>query len=235
MRTQLGSMLGYDLDNFNADSSGAVTAAQLTDQINFAIRIVGKRLMLYDPVVTMTPVAGTMSYSLRGNSFSRKIYEAKKVMINGNWLARADGKNYGLWATGEIDRLRPTWPTDSADKPTKAWQINDLLWLHPKPTQAVVDAGNNFVSGLYIPADLTNGTDDSNYADIPEECHEAVVKIAAIFAADPNVTEDECLQRLQRYEARASNEINIIRQRNARLIQDWGSTSGYAYPNFTIN
>lgn len=228
MRTQLSSML-TDLDNFHGESP---SASQLTDLINYGIREVSQEIYQIDPSITLTLTADQQTYDLRDVTapavVSRKVLEPLVVIINGNPLWNAARSRYGLWSLGELQRYRPSWRADSSGTPTIAAFHDRTLYLHAKPNAAVVSGGSNYIMGRYLAADMVNSSDDNNYPDIPEELHEAVVKVAAIFAAEPTmVPGDGAIAKLATFDKRASDSIARIRRRNMRTAQDWGSTSGY--------
>lgn len=234
MITMLASLLSVDLDNRNADAAGAVTSAQATADINWAIRFVSQRIYQFDPSITFTLTANTPNYNLETTTiFGKKILEARRVIINGNQLYTCDGRKYGMWTLAEVERENATWRSDAAGTPSKAFQVGTTLWLHQKPTTAVAAAGSCYVAGQYLAADLSSSTDQSNSPDIPVVLHEAVVRIAAVYAADPTATESEALARIQRYEGRAMADMDLIARRNRRQAQDWGTTGSSNMGNFT--
>lgn len=225
--TLLQRFTAYDLDNSAGSASGAVTDADATAQINYGIRTVSKYIRQYSPKVVFTVVANQPNYDTHSTTpFASKMLEVKRVIINGSNLLSASGRRYGLWTVQEVERQHPSWITDAANTPTKAFQVGNELWLHPKPTAATLSSGNNFVGGVYMAPNLDSVTDLSNSPGVPEELHEAVVRIAADFAADPSVTESEGIARLQRYQAKAFDAMEQVRKRNAKLARSWGSTAG---------
>jgi hypothetical protein len=234
MITMLASLLAVDLDNRNAAADGTVTNLQATSDINWAIRFISQRIYQFDPSIVFTVTAETASYNLESTTiFSRKILEARRVIINGNQLYNCQGNKYGMWALGEVERECPTWRADLSGTPSKAFQVGTTLYLHQKPNAAVLSAGSNYIAGQYLAADLHYVNDLANSPDIPLVLHEAVVRMAADFAADPTATEAEALQRLMRYTGKAGVDIELIAKRNKRLAEDWGSTSGATRGNFT--
>lgn len=231
LREYLKDLLSFDLDNFKDRDGQTPSDIQLTDQINFGLRWIGSRVYLFDPSITLTLTAETASYDLRDTDIvSRKVIEAIGVVINGNTLRAADRRTRGMWKFGEVERSVSNWRADTSGTPDKAWQIGTTLHLHRKPTAAIVSTGSNYIVGHYMPADLVDGQDDTLYPDLPEELHEPIAQIAAIYAADPSVSEAEGINRLGRYNARAIDEIDRFRKRNMRLAQDWGTVpfAGYA-------
>lgn len=228
LRTLLTEFLAYDLDN----SKGvAPTAAELTEQLNYAARWISERIYQFDPSITLTLTASDGDYSLRASAIvSRKVLRCHQVIINGNALLDASRQRRGMWTYQEVQIGHPNWRADDASTPTKPWQIGTTLYLHPKPTAAVVSAGNNYIAGTYLCADLTNGSDDSNYYDLPEELHEAIAGVAAVFAADPTASEGEALARLGRFNARYLDSIQSVAKSNKRDLELLGSTPGCSRP-----
>jgi hypothetical protein len=226
MIDMLAGSVSYDLDNYQGDDTGAVTDAQAVAQLNYGLRTVANFVRPYADGVTLTLVSGTQTYNTRNvgaTSFSKKMIEVKRVLINGSRLYTRNG-GYGMWSQREVEEDYPSYLTDASGTPTKAWQVGDLLYLHSKPNAGVVSGGSNYVSGIYMPADLSAAA-LSAAPDISEETHEAIVRIAATLAADPTAAEAEGLARLQRYEGRAYQALNEVRLRYARIHQS-GTTRG---------
>jgi len=224
----LGEFLAYDLDNYKGASP---TAAELTSQINIGVRFVSRQIYQFDPNITLTLDTTAIKQDLRDTTtprVSRKVLKPVAVYINGNPLYRADGRGIGLWSLDEFNRYRTNWRTQDAGTPNAAAFDGRYLWLNPKPSAVL---SNNAIAGQYLAADLINSNDDSNPPDLPEELHEAVVRIAADFAADPNVSEQEGLQRLQRYAMKAGADIADIRRRNMRFAHSFGSVRGHYTSN----
>lgn len=228
MRTLLGQLLAFDLDGF------ATAAADQTAQINFGIRTISRYIQQYDPSIPFTMVAGTLKYDLRSASFTRKVLVAKAVVINGVPLSNCLGTRNGMWSLEELERFNPTWRTDPTGTPSIPVQMDHYLYMYPPPSQGIIDTGNNFVVGTYLANDMVNGTDDATSPDIPEELHEAIVRIAAVYAADPNTTEQEGLARLSRYSGQAMHDMEEIRKRNMRLMVGWGTTHGRSRRQFIL-
>lgn len=234
MRTMLANFLKFDLDDFSADASGAVASADATEHLNYGIRTISKAIYQFDPSIVLTLVADQQAYDLR-TACGRKVREAKGVIINGNQLFNAVGRGYGMWAMGEADKTYPSWRSDPSGTPTKAFQVGTTLYLHSKPSAAIVSGGSNYVAGVYMAANMTNGADDANSPDIPEELHESIVRLAAIFAANPNVSEQEGLARLDRYNGQAGSEIQEMRRLNYKLAESWGTLSGSSRKTYILS
>lgn len=212
--------------------NGNVSAADLTDRINFGIRTVSRFIKQFDPSMIVTLPDTTGQYDLR-MVCSRKCIEARAVYVNGNPIYNASGKRAGMWTMDEVERFfSPTWRTDTGGISRAAFQLDHLLYLVPAPTAAVTSVR---LAGTYLAANMFLTIDDGNEPDLPEELHEAVVRIAAAYAADPFCTEQEGLARLQRFQASAMEDMKDIRRRNERLMQSWGSTSGRGTPTLMLS
>lgn len=216
--------LAFDLDSAYGESE---TLQQQVDSVNWAIRAISARIFQYDPKITLTLTAGMADYNLRDTAVvSRKIIRPFSVCINGSMLWDASRNDYGMWTLAELERRNPSWRTDTSSIPTKAvYYGGNRLLLHPTPTADVVSAGNNFISGQYLAANLTT-SDGSNSPDIPEELHEAIAYYAAAHSALPNLSENEAWQRVSAYNAEWQSSADTIRRENLRAIQSWGSTAG---------
>ena len=199
--------LSYDLDNYKGT---APTDAQIVAQLNWAQRTIAKRIEPFDPKITLTLVQNQDTYNLRDITtpvVSKKVFRVQRVMINGGFLLTRDLRDYGLWSLDELQTYASTWITDSADTPTKAVQDGTQLILHPKPSSTF---SNNYISGYYLPADLLDPGTSDNTPDLPEEVHEAMALLTAVYASDPVVSEAEGLARLQRYSGRAAEAIEQV-------------------------
>lgn len=226
LRTLQASLLSFDLDNFAGNSAGTVSDADRNRQINMAYQILARRLKIYDPKVTLTLYADDDVIDLRvttgstNNKVSKRVWKAEYVIIGGNPLLDASGKEYGLWSMDELERECPGWRTASSGTPSiAAYYTSTKIRLYPKPSAA---GSNNFVSGLVIPADLSA---DADVPDIPEEIHEVIAFLAAVFASSPMASENEAWARLQKYEGGFwMRLVDEIAQQNENLLQTWGST-----------
>lgn len=233
LRTALQNALVY-LDNSIIEPTGP----QLTDQINHAIREVGRRLYLYDARITLTlssPIASTNSaqFDLRdtANTVSRKVLEPHVVWIGGYPLKDYEDKP-GLLSLSQLNTMRPKWPTESSSTTNRAVYLgHGVLLLSPPPSSA---GSNNFISGTYLPADMTHGSDDGNEPDIPEELHEYLAWFAAADAAEPASTTPEQLSIINRYLGRANALIEEIAQANRNAVEGPWTDGGDAYPRYIL-
>lgn len=197
--------------------------------LNWAIRTISIQIKQLDPSIAMTLVLDQDTYQLRNTAqFSRKVLRVYRVIINGNPLLTARGMDYGLWSYDELERKRANWRIDPEGVPVRAVPFGQSLILNPKPSQAVLDAGGNYVMGTYLAADMLS-SDGANSPDLPEELHEALAYLIAVRASMPNVTEDEGWKRLQSYSSEWSGMAEALRMENQRLIDSWGTTTATHY------
>lgn len=204
------SFLGADLDNYAA--SGSVSpppSGAVLPQINYAVRTIGRMLQQFKPMVSLTLVAGVQSYNYQGSAFQLRMTEVHSVTVSGTTLKNWARKP-GLFAFREIESKYPTWQTAGSGVPVAAFQNSNELWFHPRPAQAY----QAYVAGFYIPPDLVNASD---VPDLPVEVHEAVAFLAAVYAAQPYVTEEEGLARMGAYNQSWTIFIQETRARNERM------------------
>jgi hypothetical protein len=158
---------------------------------------------------------------------NKKVVKPLKVFINENPLYTADGRAQGLWALDELENYVPQWRTDDAGETRRAVHIGTKLLLNPKPTQALVDAGNNFLSALIL-APTLSASGLAVEPQIPEELHECLAYFAAVRSAMPYVTEQEGWARLKAYQESWQGVVEEVRRENLGQIMSWGTTSGMA-------
>jgi|GEM_PF-4614236 len=219
----LDDLSSYDLDPMYGTSP---TQAQKIAVLNWAQRVVAKRAKLYDPSIAIALVAGQATYELRSLAADgRRVLKPSTVVVNGIPLRDASGEGYGLWSFGELERFHPQWRTAAASTPTKAVYVGDKLVLHAPPSSAVVTAGNNYVSGTWLPKDLAPA-DLANQLGMPVELHESVALCAAAKWASPTVTEPTQIARIQAY----TNDWMAIVDDHAldseNSLSHWGSVMG---------
>lgn len=224
-----GNFLAFDLDDSTGGGSTPTTAQKLTS-VNAAIRQIAIHVQQYDPAIPLTLTADQDTYNLRSLSVvTKRVVRPYQVIVNGYPLYNAARTERGLWTLQELERVYPGWRSTDAGTPARAVQIaNSKLILHPKPNSTVVSAGENYVSGTYIPPNYSD-SDLATEPDLPEELHEAVAYLAAVKSALPFVSEAEGWQRLTAFNGEWAAAADEVRRDNVRLLQSWGSTSGYAW------
>lgn len=224
--TRVSELTAYDLDT---TLGTAPTDAQVVDALNRRLRAISVKLCIFDPKIEFTMTAGTETYDLRDTVvFSRKIVQPRDVIINGNMLFTARGTRYGLWTVQELDKISPTWRTLGSGVPYRAcWAPPTTLFVNPKPTQAVIDAGNNYVSGQVLAADLDANDTDAE-PELPEETHMALAMLTACDVAKPYATEVSQINRLVAMTQDATQTIEDAAKASRRAIQGVGTYSGRA-------
>lgn len=228
------------LDNSASAVSGvAPTAPEQTAQINWAIRRLAKFCRLYDPRITFniypTALVNTngAQYNIRDapGTVSKKVAKPLVVYISGEPLLDWKG-DPGLYSVTQLQNWRKTYLTEASNTSTiAAYAGGGRLILSPPPTSA---GSNNFIAGLYLPADLRNGTDDDAYPDmgIVEELHECIAYMAALQAAIPTATESEQWQRIAAYRAEWMEAALEVRSDNENAIEGNWEDAGHDFRRF---
>lgn len=208
------------------------TSAQSLRQINHAVRSISRKIFLFDPLIVATFVADTRRYNLRNaNVFNKPIVKPWFVIINGNTLLDASGRDFGMWSLSELQFENPSWMTSDSGVPYAAvYYGNNELILHGPPTSAVVLAGSNYVSGQYLAADLANTS--ATPSEIPTDLHECISYLAAVRAATPGIDEQAAWARVGAYNAEWKDLVTEQELENRSAIADWGSSSGQYTPRF---
>ncbi len=155
--TLLKSLLSYDLDS-RVSQDSAPTNAQMLDDLNYAKDIISKNIFQYNPSIVLTLTAQSNALNpinIRDLSVvSGRVLRPLQVIINNRTLTDSKGQR-GTWAVTELNNYIPTWRSDGAGVPYIAATVsNDKIVLYPAPSQAVVDTGGNYISGLYLAADM---------------------------------------------------------------------------------
>lgn len=207
----------FHLDNYVAASP---SSAELTAQVNWAIRLFSKRTFCnFDPEITFTLTASTSLYDCRDVSapavVSRKILLPLFVTINGAVLRSPSGRFGGLWSFSQLTRSNPGFQTEDSGTPTRAiWLPNNKMLLSVPPDADVVTAGENYIAGAYLAADMADGADDANSPDVPEEYHEVLAYMASVKAGSPRATEAEAWNSIANYDQEAWREIREMANDN---------------------
>jgi hypothetical protein len=204
LRSDLSAHLQTDGDNF---AGTAPATADLTKQINYAMRAIGRAMFLVKTQVPLATVIGTFKYEL--NAMSPR--PVRVLFVERGGIPFKDYENReGLYSFIELARDYPGFHTGAvAGTPTAATQQDMTLYLAPKP----VAVETLTMTAQVIPDDLVA---DGDIPDLPLWVHEAIVYVAAIYAADPVVTGEEALARLARFEQRASARIAEEAARNMK-------------------
>lgn len=224
LRTLQTNFLSLDLDNYAGESP---STSDQNAQINMAYRRIARKCCLIHPKIPMTLTAGTALYGLSDTTVwgsARRMVDIYQVTINGVMLRDCSGNGYGLWTYREFIARHPNWQTADSGTPSKAVTLGPNLLLHQAPTAAVVSAGQNYVAGQYIPADLDGSTYDT--PDLPEEIQPAIAYLAAIIAATPLATEPEMWTRLQAFGQAWTQMVDDIAEQNRNTLAAIGTTPG---------
>lgn len=223
LRTLQTNFMSMDLDNYVGESP---SSAEQTTQLNWAQRTIARRLFMVDAKVTFTPVFGDGLIQNIRTACSKRVIQPFSVTINGNPLWNCAGNEIGLWSLAELFRYNPKWQTASAGTPTAAvYKGNGELILYLPPTSTVISDGNNFICGQVLPAEMST---DGSAPSIPEECHECLAYLAAVYAAMPMATEAEMWKRIEAFNGSWVRIVDEIAKENRDALQAWGSTTGYA-------
>lgn len=233
---------GIYLDNYRGDSP---TAAELTAQTNWGIRVFARKLNLFDPRIafTLNPVTSSNSakfyirdtVGLAAGPYTattpatpvvaKRVIKPYGVYISGKPLYDWNG-NVGLWSLSQLENDVPSWRTENAGTATKAVYVGNGMLLLSAPPSAV--GSNNFISGTYIPTDLINSTDDANSPDLPDELHEALAYFVAQHAGMPTATEQEQWSKLAAYKGEWMDLVNEIAMENRNAIEGPWTDTGWA-------
>lgn len=221
LRTLMTEFMVLDLDNSKGESP---SSANQNEQLNWAYRTLCSRASLFDPTITFTLVADQALYDIRDITtpvVSKKVIRPFRIYINNIPLRTADKCRPGLWTLEELEDGYSTWRSAGSGTPYAAIleNYNDLR-LHPKPSSTVVSGGNNYIAGIYMPADMSG---DGAVPDLPEEFHELIAYMAAIKASLPIVTEDEMWNRIKAYDAEIQSAFRTFEREQARRLVDWGT------------
>ena len=231
--------LKNDYEQTLGNYRGIPTDEESTAQLNHALRIFGTKLSMLDPKVTVTLASGVMFYDLHDTTvFSRRVLKPESLIINGRILPSADGRSTSLWSLQELEQRYPAWRTTGAGTPILgAWYGNRRLIVWPAPSQAVIDAGNNYLSGQYIPGSVTaSGTYDpqgfnanhlDSTPDLDTTLHEPLAFLAAVLSSVPVASEQVAWSRMSQYNALWTDAVDKIARDNTNAISPFGTTRGH--------
>ena len=232
LRALLTDLLAYDLDNYQGESPSDV---ELNAQINWALRALSKELFLFDPKVDFKLTTGEPRYRLDSRKVvSKRVVRPLYVTIDGNKLWNAQSDGYGMWGWEEFIGQHPTWEAATNGTPTKAvsYGAREII-IHIPPTATIAAQADNYIAGQVLANDLTGigVLDDPSDQGIPAEVHESIAYLAAIYAATPNVTEQEGYARLAAYDKSWRASVKAIRNENHRLFHS-GTTRHGLSPDY---
>lgn len=227
LRTLLTSHQQVDLDNYAGVSP---STSDLNTQINFAYHwICAQTKCRYKHAMAITLSNSTEEYDLHNSSIcAEDVFDLTSVTINGVPLRNASGK-IGLYGMAEFQQNNPSYMSYTDGTPTKAvFHGEQYLLLSPAPTTAIVNAGNNYVSGFTLPVALS---DNADVPKIPTQYHPCIALVAAAFSSTPIVTEAEGWTRIQRYDAFCYQQLKALERMSAsqygRASSSRGSQNGW--------
>lgn len=193
-RTHLTKYLEADLDNFYGESPAP---GELTAQVNWAYATVARRVGHYAVGVALSLTANVWTYALNAVAFAQPMVAVEVVRIGGvpllNWREKP-----GLFSQSEMDATHEGWQAGGvAGTVEAASQIGNTLYVFPKPSGSITA----HVDGYAMPVALVA---DGDVSVLPLALDQAIVALAAIYAATPQVTEEEGMNRLKMYDAAAA-------------------------------
>lgn len=215
-----------DLDMLLSATPESPTNADWLVVINQALRDISRRILLFSDAVTLTLTAGTFRYNLRDTTtpiVSSRVLQPVSVCINGSALRDRFSRGPGLWSFYELQSQFSAYASASNGTPSAAvWLGNNgggNLLLYPPPSSTVAE-GTNTVAGLTLPTDcaLSGGAFPATVPAVPEEVHESIAALAAVYAALPGVTEQEAWQRVSAY-SRYGEPVDQVRSVNMATLR----------------
>ena len=145
---------------------------------------------------------------------AKRMIEVESVIINNVRLCNYRG-DHALWNIQTYRRLYDGYLNYPDGTPSAAYRIDGYrIGLSPAPNATVVSDGDNYVTGVYLPATLANNDD---VPDIPEQYHEWIAMIAASFSSTPLVSEAEGWKRLDAYNAMLASDIRQLKAASTSL------------------
>jgi hypothetical protein len=215
----VADLLSYDLDNFQADSSIAVTSADSIEQVNWAYRLFCTRLYMHETSVTFTIVEDQEEYDLFDLTtpvVSKRVIKPLSVYVNGVTLKDLNGRP-GVWSFPEFEENFRSWRSYDAATPTKAVILpNNKMLLSPKP-DATAAAYTCYISGQVLPADLASG-DLATEIPLDPRLHEALAHMVAYKVATPTATEEDSWRRLREFKSDSMNVLETLSKENKRRM-----------------
>lgn len=194
LRTLLTQLLQTDLDNFAGDTP---STADLNAQINRALREIARFIRPRFAKVQLTITSPDQEILLSNTSkFARAMLDIDGIYVS-------SGVEVEVVPPPAFER-DTNWRFATSGTPTMATvENNSLRFDRPWSTSPTI-----FVSGdgFYLP--LVN---DIDVPELPVDAHEAIAYYAAVFAAEPSVSDQTAMNRLQIYSPRSFATLNSIR------------------------
>ena len=219
LRDRTTKFLAYDLDNFEGETP---TDPELDSQVNFAMRLMSREMHLVNPKVQLRLKANQSIVNYQDtDQVEQTVVRPYHVTIDGNKLWNARRDSYGLWTYGQFVQEHPTWESASSGTPTIAATFGSRQFILFEPASAAIAAQtDHYIAGQVLCNRLTGVRpyDDPARQGFPDEFHEGIAYLASVFAARPNVTEQEGLQRLAMFNAEWEAYCKAARNENRRLF-----------------
>lgn len=197
LRTRTANLVAYEgTTTEGSDPSGST----LDEAINWAQDVLSKRLYLYSSV-TFTTSGSTNVYDTQSSSFfGRRMLSVDLVVINGTTL-RDKGGQYGMYSFPEFNAWYPTWQTAGSGTVEAACFTNPNLIITPSPSGSI---SNSYVRGRHLALALASSSDVS---ELPEQVHELIPYLAAIYIQEPVIDAEESWKRLEVYRLNAAEDV----------------------------
>lgn len=121
--------------------------------LNRALKIVGRALRMYDPMVTFKVMQARPRYDTRSAVyFGRRLWRVDEVVLGGSPLLGPTLEKPKVWSLNELRQWYPSWRADGPGTPQRAvaWNSYELM-LHPTPDSAAELNTPNYVAGMILP------------------------------------------------------------------------------------
>jgi hypothetical protein len=198
LRTLLGQLLQTDLDNYAGDSP---STSDLDAQLNRALREIARFIRPKFAKVNLTITSPDQEIDL-GNTtkFARAMLSVDRIYVS-------SGVEVQVVPMPQFER-DTNWRFATSGTPIlAAVENNTLRFDRPWATSpTVIVAGD----GFYLPL-----TSDSQVPELPEDAHEAIAYVAAVFAAEPSIVDGTAMSRLQTYSQRSFAALDAVRKQLA--------------------
>lgn len=207
-------LLAADLFAYKGPNA-SLTDGNVTEFINKAQEMAGRRLYLYSGLLTMTRTDNVSVYPF-DTAFSRPMLDVQRVRVTtaaGTTILRGHTQKYGLWTQEQYEAKYPGYEANTKGTPDAAWAKGEALVFN-KPVNATTVTAVT-VAGRHLPLPLSSGSDVS---EINADLHRYVCYLAAFIAAEPVATTDEAWSRLKSYRESAAVDFEAEARRQYALV-----------------
>ena len=222
-RLELKTLVGYFAQ---ASGQAYITAASdINALIGECIGIYAEEtLTFFDPKIALTLSSGVSAYDLRSLSIvSKKVCLPVSVAIGNATLTNMYGRPGPISST-EWHGLSDAYSVSNATPTRWTWEPPNTLRLYAAPSSA---GSNNYVSGYYIPADLSA---DGDEVPLPAECERELALFVTSRLLDPRAS-GESLEKVQRLDQVAWARFQARKERAAQLMNTvYRADQTKAYP-----